>query len=264
MLIVIDVGNTNMVVGAMVGTEVRYRWRISTEARTTDEMGMLMVQMLAHRQITPDQIIGVCISCVVPSLLYTVMKASRRYLNHEALVIGKGAKTGMKIRMDNPREVGADRIVNAVAAYEKHRSAVVVIDFGTATTLDCVTPDGEYIGGAIAPGFRISAEALFQRTAKLPKVELEKTKNVIASNTISAMQAGLYWGYVGLVDELAKRSKSELQERSNCKKEDVRCIATGGLAQLVGQSCTQIEDIDHYLTLRGLALLFERNRFEGS
>ena len=260
MLIVIDVGNTNMVVGAMEGNEVLFRWRISTAARTTDEMGMLMVQMLEHRKITPNQIIGVCISCVVPSLLYTVMKASRQYLHQEALVVGKGAKTGMKIRMDNPREVGADRIVNAVAAYEKHRSPVVVIDFGTATTLDCVTASGEYIGGAIAPGFRISAEALFQRTAKLPKVELEKTSSVIGSNTISAMQSGLYWGYVGLVDELARRSKIELQNRNGSKKETVRCIATGGLAQLVGQSCKEIEEIDHYLTLRGLALLFERNR----
>ncbi len=257
MLLVIDVGNTNMVFGAMVEFEVKHRWRISTESRTTDEMGLLLLQLLKHKGLTQKDIKGACISCVVPSLLYTVEKACRRYLKLEPLVVGKGVRTGMRVRTDNPREVGADRIVNAMAAYKKYNSAVVAIDFGTATTLDCVNAQGDYLGGAIAPGFRISADALFLRTAKLPKVELEKTESVIGKNTITSMQTGLYWGYVGLVDELARRCKAELIASEEA--DVVHCVATGGLARLVGQSCSEIDDIDDYLTLRGLVLLYERN-----
>ena len=257
MLLVIDVGNTNMVFGAMDDFEVKHRWRISTESRTTDEMGLLLLQLLKHKGLTQQDIKGACISCVVPSLLYTVEKACRRYLKLEPLVVGKGVRTGMRVRTDNPREVGADRIVNAMAAYKKYNAAVVAIDFGTATTLDCVNAQGDYLGGAIAPGFRISADALFLRTAKLPKVELEKTESVIGKNTITSMQTGLYWGYVGLVDELARRCKSELITLGEA--DVVHCVATGGLARLVGQSCSEIDDIDDYLTLRGLVLLYERN-----
>ena len=205
MLLVIDVGNTNTVFGVMKQGNVVHRWRISTTPRTTDEFGILMMQLLAYRQFQATDFRGVCVSCVVPSILYAIEKACRRYLKLTALVIGKGMKTGMRVRTDNPREVGADRIVNAVAAYENLQSAVVIVDFGTATTLDCVNEEGDYLGGAIAPGFRISAEALFMRAAKLPKVEVEQTRRVIGKNTIQSMQAGLYWGYVGLVDELARR-----------------------------------------------------------
>ena len=257
MILVIDVGNTNMVFGAMDGMDVKYRWRISTESRTTDEMGLLLLQLLNHKGLSQVDIQGACISCVVPSLLYTVEKACRRYLRLDPLVVGKGAKTGMRVRTDNPREVGADRIVNAMAAFHKYKNAVVAIDFGTATTLDCVNAKGDYLGGAIAPGFRISADALFQRTAKLPKVELEKTDSVIGKNTITSMQTGLYWGYVGLVNELARRCKEELINSGEA--DIVYCVATGGLARLVGQSCSEIQDIDDYLTLRGLVLLYERN-----
>jgi len=259
MLLVIDVGNTNTVLGAMESGEVRFRWRISTVPRTTDELGILLVQLLGYQNISVDDIHGICVSCVVPSVLYAFQKACRRYLKINPLVIGKGLKTGMRVRTDNPREVGADRIVNAVAAYRSCKGSVVVVDFGTATTLDCVGPNGDYLGGAIAPGFRISAEALFLKTAKLPKVEVEKTKSVIGKNTISSMQAGLYWGYVGLVDELAHRCKNELSSLFKDNGEKIHCVATGGLANLVGRSCKEIDDIDESLTLKGLWLLYQIN-----
>ena len=259
MLLVVDVGNTNTVIGAMTEGAVQHRWRISTKSRTTDEFGMLLLELLRFEEINPDEFFGVCVSCVVPSVLYAIEKASRRYLNLDALVIGKGIRTGMRVRTDNPREVGADRIVNAVAAFERYKDPLVVVDFGTATTLDCVNSKGDYLGGAIAPGFRISAEALFNKTAKLPKVEVDRTNTVIGKNTIHSMQAGLFWGYVGLVDGLAERCKKELQDLEE-QEQVVRCIATGGLANLVGKACTEIDEIDDYLTLRGLWYLFQLNR----
>ena len=250
MLLVIDVGNSNTVIGAMENGVVRYRWRITTKSRTTDELGMLLLQLFQVRGLTPGDITGVCVSCVVPSVLYAIEKASRRYLKVEAFVVGKGIKTGMRICTDNPQQIGADRIVNAVAAYKRYPQALVVIDFGTATTLDCVNSKGEYLGGAIAPGFQIALDALFVRTAKLPKVEVEKTDSVIGKNTIHSMQAGMFWGYVGLVNELAIRCKRELQDlESNTK---IQCVATGGLANLVGSDCREIDTIEDHLTLYGL------------
>lgn len=260
MLLVLDVGNTHTVMGVMKGEAVHQRWRISTIPRTTDELGMLLVQLLQHRDIGVETIEGVCLSCVVPSVLYAFEKASRRYLHQEALVIGSGTRTGMRLRTDNPREVGADRIVNAIGAYDQSSGAVVVVDFGTATTFDCVNDAGEYLGGAIAPGFQISADALFSRAAKLPKVEVERTEKVIGSNTITAMKAGLFWGYVGLVDELARRCKAELSELGSAP----RCIATGGMANLVGRACTEIDVVDEHLTLRGLRIIYARNRRRSS
>ena len=258
MLLVVDVGNTNIVIGAMENGEVVYRWRITTQVRTTDEMGLLLLQLIERKGILVSHLHGVAVSCVVPSVLYAIEKASKRYLSLDALVVSKGVKTGMKVCTDNPREVGADRIVNAVAAFERYRSAAVVVDFGTATTLDCVTSKGDYIGGAIAPGFQISADALFSKTAKLPKVEVFRTERVIGSNTIQSMQAGMYWGYVGLVEFLTHRCKQELLERNG--ESNVICIATGGLSSLVGQECSAIDTIDGDLTLKGLWILFERNK----
>jgi type III pantothenate kinase len=229
---------------------VRYRWRITTKSRTTDELGMLLLQLFQVRGLTQADITGVCVSCVVPSVLYAIEKASRRYLKVDAFVVGKGIKTGMRICTDNPQQIGADRIVNAVAAYQRYPQALVVIDFGTATTLDCVNSQGEYLGGAIAPGFQIALDALFVRTAKLPKVEVEKTASVIGKNTIHSMQAGMFWGYVGLVNELASRCKQELQDLE--PNAEIQCIATGGLANLVGSDCTEIDTIEDHLTLYGL------------
>lgn len=252
MLLVIDVGNTNTVLGVLDGTRVVQHWRISTVPRTTDEVGLLVLQLMAHEKLGPDDIEGVAISCVVPSMLYSLEKAARRYLDQVPLVVGRGIRTGMRVRTDNPREVGADRIVNAVAALDRHTPPLVVVDFGTATTFDCVDADGDYVGGAIAPGFQISAEALFNRTSKLPRIEIERPDRAIGTNTVSSMQSGMFWGYVGLVDELARRCKAELGG-------EPVCIATGGLARLVGQACAEIDDIDDFLTLQGLRILWSRN-----
>ena len=266
MLLVIDVGNTNTVIGALDGDRVVRRWRVSTAPRTTDEFGLLLLQLLGHRGMKPADLHGVVVSCVVPSVLYAIEKATRRYLELDSIVVGRGLKTGMRVRTDNPREVGADRIVNAVAAVAVHPLPLVVVDFGTATTFDCVDHNGDYVGGAISPGFAISADALFQRTAKLPKVELDRTRSVIGKNTVASMQAGLFWGYVGLVDELARRCREELAdgaERALGHRPAVSCIATGGLANVIGSACSQINEVDDALTLRGMRRLFELNRPRG-
>jgi type III pantothenate kinase len=257
MLLAIDVGNSNIVIGAMDGEVPRWRWRLSSETRTTDELGMLLLQLLSHRGLTAADISGVCLCCVVPSVLYTVQKAIRRYLGQEALTVGSGVRTGMRVRVDNPREVGADRIVNAVAAFERFGGPLVVVDFGTATTFDCIGVRGDYLGGAIAPGLKISADALFDRTARLPRVELAEPAETIGTNTVSSMQSGLYWGYVGLVQELARRCKDEL---ASADGPPPRCIATGGMANLIGRACTEVDEVDDALTLRGLVLVYERNQ----
>jgi len=257
MLLVLDVGNTNTVMGIVDAQTVRHRWRISTAPRTTDELGLLLLQLLEHRRVLLSDISGICVCCVVPSLLFTVEKVCRRYLKHEPLVVGVGIRTGMRIRMDNPKEVGADRIVNAVAGFERHGGPLVVVDFGTATTFDCISKEGVYLGGAIAPGFQISADALFTRTAMLPRVEVEQPETAIGTNTIQGIQSGLFWGYVGLVDGLARRCKKELHQKS---QQPVRCVATGGLANLVGRSCVEVDEVDDTLTLHGLWLIYDRNR----
>jgi len=252
-LLVIDVGNTNTVLGLMEGGHVRQTFRISTISRTTDELGALMVQLFGHNGYSPDDVVGAICSTVVPSVLYTFEKACRRYLSVELMVVGKrGFKTGMQVRTDNPREVGADRIVNSVAAFSRWGGPIIVVDFGTATTFDCVNDRGDYVGGSIAPGFKISEEALFARTAKLPRVELNRPPNAIGTNTVHAMQSGLLFGYVGLVDGLARRCAVELGK-------NVRFVATGGMATLFAEESEVIEEVDAYLTLRGLAMLYNRN-----
>jgi type III pantothenate kinase len=253
MLLVIDVGNTNTVLGLMEGTEVKDTFRISSIQRATDEFGVLLLQLLAHRGYGPESVEGAILSSVVPSLVYSVEKACRRYLDVHMMIVGRDKlKTGMNIRTDNPREVGADRIVNAVAAKERWGAPVMIVDFGTATTVDCVNPDGEYVGGTIAPGFRISEEALFSKTAKLPRVEVKRPPAAIGRNTVHAMQSGLFFGYVGLVDSLASRCRRELDPSATI-------IATGGLATLISSESEMIEEVDPYLTLRGLALIYNWN-----
>ncbi len=252
MILVIDVGNTNTVLGLMNGQEVLTTFRISTIPRTTDEFGILMLQLFAHRSIAVADVEGAIISSVVPSVLYEVQKACRRYLGCDAMVVGRKLKTGIKVRTDNPREVGADRIVNAVAAVHRWGAPIVVVDFGTATTFDCVDAEGDYVGGAIAPGFRISEEALFSRTAQLPRVEVQRPPFAIGKNTVHAMQSGLLFGYAGLVDALARRCRDEIGGSP-------KVVATGGLANLIATESEMIEEVDAHLTLRGLSLLFERN-----
>lgn len=254
MILVIDVGNTNTVIGLMEGTQLKARLRLTTDDRTTDETGILMVQGLANRGYGPADIEGAIISSVVPSALYSFEKACRRYLKvEEPLVVGRRLKTRIKVRMDDPRSVGADRIVNAVAAVERWGGPIIVVDFGTATTFDCVNAEGEYVGGAIAPGFRISEEALFARTAKLPRVEVARPPTAIGRNTIAAIQSGMFFGYVGLVDSLARRCREELDVNA-------KVVATGGLSQLLAEESKEISEVDPFLTLRGLAILYERNQ----
>ena len=255
MLLVIDVGNTNIVLGLMDGQEVQHRWRVSTKGRTTDEFGLLLRQLLG--EVGVEEVDGAIVSCVVPSTLYSITKACRRYLEVEPLVGGSGVKTGMRVRTDNPREVGADRIVNSVAALSKWKPPLVVVDFGTATTFDCVDADGNYVGRAIAPGLRIAAEALFNKTSKLPMVEVLKPQNAIGKNTIDCIQSGLFHGYQGLVERLANACKEELQNSSGGTH--VTCVATGGFSSLIASSCDAIDEVDESLTLRGLSLLWERN-----
>lgn len=253
MILVIDVGNTNTVIGLMEGETLKARLRLTTDERTTDELGILMMQALEHRGIAKADVHGAIISSVVPSVLYSYDKACRRYLDVEPLVVGRNLRTGIKVRTDNPREVGADRIVNSVAALARWGGPVIVVDFGTATTFDCVNAEGEYVGGAIAPGFRISEEALVSRTAKLPRVEVRRPPHVIGRNTIDAIQSGMYFGYAGLVDNLARRCREELGGHA-------KVIATGGLAHLLADESEVIEEIDPFLTLRGLAMLYELNK----
>lgn len=252
MILVADVGNTNTVFGFMDGETVRARFRVTTTERTTDETGILLLNALTARKFDPSAIQGAIISSVVPSVVYSFEKACRRYLDVEPMIVGRKLKTRIKVRTDNPREVGADRIVNAVAAVERWGAPVIVVDFGTATTFDCVNADGDYVGGAIAPGFRVSEDALVRRTAKLPKIEVERPPKAIGTNTVAAMQSGLFWGYLGLVDALARRCRDELGG-------DPKVVATGGLSTLLGNESEVIQEIDPFLTLRGLAILYERN-----
>lgn len=252
MLLVVDVGNTNTVIGLMEGEVVRAKLRLNTVDRTTDELGIVLLAGLQHRGVGRGDVTGAIVSSVVPSALYAFEKACQRYLGVDTMIVGRGLKTRLKIRVDNPREVGADRIVNSVAALQRWGGPIVVVDFGTATTFDCVSAEGEYVGGAIAPGFRISEEALVGRTAKLPRVEVRRPPRVIGTNTQDAMQAGMFYGYVGLVDALASRCAAELG--------GAKVVATGGLSGMLGEESAVIEEVDPDLTLRGLALLFGYNQ----
>jgi type III pantothenate kinase len=251
-ILVLDVGNTNIVLGLLRGDHVEQTFRISTMERTTDETGVLLLTLLRHHGYEPSSIEGAIIGSVVPSVQYSLEKALRRYLNVEALVVGKKVRTGMRIQTDNPREVGADRIVNSVYAVHRWGAPVIVVDFGTATTVDCVDTHGAYVGGAIAPGLRIAEEALFSRTAKLPRVEVTRPPAAIGTNTVHAIQSGLYWGYVGLVESLVRRCRDELGGG--------KVVATGGLSSLIAPQVDLISEVDPYLTLKGLRLLYDMNR----
>jgi len=254
MLLCIDVGNTNIVMGVLDQDEIIGHWRVRTEKdATSDELGILICNLFQSSKISMEKVENIIISCVVPPLLNALKDLSSRYFKIKPMVVGHGLKTGMPIRYDNPREVGADRIVNSVAGYEKYRCGLIIVDFGTATTFDCVSKDGAWIGGVIAPGVIISSEALFEKASKLPRVEIfSLPKNVIAKDTISAMNVGIVYGYTGLVDGIVKRIKKEIGH-------EVKVIATGGIAPLIAKESETIEETDENLTLEGLKILFMRN-----
>ena len=254
MLLVIDAGNTNIVLGIYDGEQLLRNWRISTDkSKSADEYGILFNNLLVLTGIGLANITDIIISSVVPTLTGVLERLSLNYFGIKPHLVGPGIKTGMPIHYDNPKEVGADRIVNAVAGYEKFKTSLIIVDFGTATTFDYVNGKGEYCGGAIAPGLMISMEALFQKASKLPWVEIVKPPGVIAKNTVNSMQAGIYYGYVGLVDEIVGRMKRECRENP-------KVIATGGLAGLIAPESKTIDAVEEYLTLEGLRILYLRNR----
>lgn len=256
MLLVFDVGNTNTVLGVYDGNELKQHWRISSDrGKTVDEYGMLISSLFNHGGLKRSDVKATLISSVVPPLTIPLSHVCQRYFGSEPIVVGPGVKTGMSIKYDNPREVGADRIVNAVGAYKKYGGPLIIVDFGTATTYCAVAENSDYLGGVIVPGIGISAEALFQRAAKLPRVELAKPKSVIAKNTVSSMQSGLIYGTVGQVDELVTRIKAEMEG-------DPKVIATGGLANLIAQESKTIEIVEPLLTLEGLLAIYELNKNE--
>lgn len=261
MLLVLDVGNTNTVLGvyatddqgAAGAGDLLAHWRVtSTRTQTVDEYGVLFRNLFSMKSIDPAGIRGIVISSVVPPMDTTLREVCERYFNVKPLFIEPGVKTGMPVHYDNPAEVGADRIVNGVAAFEKYGGPCIVVDFGTATTFDAVSGKGEYLGGVIAPGIGISAEALFMRTARLPRVDIRKTTKVIGTNTVSSVQSGLYHGYLGLVDGILERLLEELGS-------DANVVATGGLASLIGTGSKYIKTVDDLLTLDGLRIIWDRN-----
>ncbi len=254
MLLAIDIGNTSIKLGIFDGDKLKATWNLATGIhRTSDEYGGVLLNLMERQNFSPSKVTGVTVCGVVPPLLYTFEELCRKYLNAKPLVVEAGVKTGMRIRLDNPREVGPDRVVNAVAAQNLYGKPVIIIDLGTATTFDVVSKEGDYLGGAIAPGIGISSEALFTRTAMLPRIELTRPKQVIGRNTISAMQSVIIFGYIDLIEGMIRRIEEQLGGKA-------RVIATGGQAYPLAQEVATIDIINPDLTLIGLRLIYEMNK----
>ncbi len=253
MLLAVDVGNTNIVVGVYRHGEIIADWRLVTDSyRMPDEYAMLLRSLLEHHGLSMASVTAMILSSVVPPLVTAFKELAERYLKLTPLVVGPGIKTGVRILYENPKEVGADRIVNALAAHRLYGGPAIVVDFGTATTFDAISADGDYLGGAIAPGIGISSKALFQFAAKLPHIELVRPRSAVGKNTIASMQSGILFGYVGLVEGLITRFHQELGPS--------RVVATGGLAEIIARETKMIEVVDPRLTLEGLRLIYELNR----
>ena len=260
MLLAIDVGNTNIVLGVFEGVRLAQSWRLATlRERTADEIGILVIHLFANNAIPIERVSGIILASVVPPLTRTMEEMGERYFGHKPLTVDPGTNTGMPVLYTPASDVGADRVVNGVAAYEAYgratQSPVIVVDFGTATTFDAISSAGEYLGGVICPGIGISADALFQRAARLPRVDVRKPPAVIGDTTVRSMQSGLFFGYVSMVDGIVTRMRAELDRGKRSA-----CIATGGMADIIASETTVIERVDPDLTLHGLRLIWERNR----
>ena len=256
MILLIDVGNTNVTIGACEGNEIKASWRMTTNKdQTSDEIGVTLRNFLTYNEIDIANIEGTIISSVVPPIMYSLTHAVRKYIGTEPIIVKSSSKMGLTIKVDNPKEVGADRLVNAVAAIKKYKAPLIIVDFGTATTFCTINKDNEYLGGVILPGVKISLNALVEKTAKLPRIEIAKPESIIGTNTVSSMQAGMYYGYAGSVDNIVTKIKEELGE-------DATVIATGGLARMIAKEAKTIDTIDSELTLEGLKIIYD-NETEG-
>lgn len=255
MLLVIDVGNTNVTMGVFEGKTLRETYRLTSAVqRTSDEFGLAICDLLEHRGIQPSQIHHVIISSVVPDVMYSLINGIIKYLHTKPLIVGPGIKTGIRLATENPKQIGADRIVDAVGAYELYGGPVLVIDFGTATTYDLIMEDGSFVAGVTSPGIRLIANALCSGTAKLPKFEIRKPNSILAKETISSMQAGLVYGYIGQTEYIIKKVKEE------AGLDSMKVVATGGLGKIIADETDMIQVYDNRLTLKGLRLIFEKNR----
>ncbi len=254
MLLTVDVGNTNITFGLFKGEELKYSFRMMTkQPRTSDEYGVAVMMLLQQLDVKKEEVEGIIIASVVPDLMHSLVGGLERYVGKKPLIVGPGVKTGIKIVTENPREIGADRIVDAVGAFEKYGGPVLVMDFGTATTYDLISASGEFLAGITAPGIRISAKALWQDTAKLPEIEIKKPDSILAQNTVTSMQAGLVYGQIGQTEYMVKKVKEE------SGMDDLKVVATGGLGSIIADETDCIEVYDRMLTLDGLRLIYEKN-----
>lgn len=258
MILTLDIGNSNIKTALFEGGDMAHYWRISTSlSKTSDEYGILLMNMFAHEGVKPEEVEGIVISSVVPTINFTIEHMCQNYFHMQPMMVAPGIKTGINIKYENPRELGSDRIANAVAAYAQYGGPCIFIDFGTATTFGVVDENGSFLGGSIFPGIKVASEALVSGTAKLPRFAIEKPESVIGRTTLTNLQSGMYYGYVGLVKHIVQKMKQELG------RQDAIVVATGGMALLISEESKVIDKLDGLLTLKGLRMIYERNKAEG-